>query len=275
MQKALISIVLVSIACGVIGALVVVNRITFLAAGVAHAGYGGVGLAFFAGWPVLITMTLFSIGAAIVAALITLRGSERMDVAVGMLWAGGMAFGILLLDLTPGYNVDLFSYLFGSVLAIGNDVLRTMGLGVGVVLLIVVVFYQPLLAISVDRDFARSRGIPVGSMHVLLVATVALAVMIAVPAIGLILVIALLTIPAYLAELTARSLAAMMVTAVASSLAFCLAGLSLAYAYDLTSGAVIVASAVSTLAVVEGGRFVRGQLRNRLARRPLSAVMSK
>ena len=274
MQKALISVVLVSIACGVIGTLVVVNRITFLAAGVAHAGYGGVGLAFFAGWPVMITTTLFSMGAAVIAALITLRGSERMDVAVGMLWAGGMAFGILLLDLTAGYNVDLFSYLFGSILAIGNDVLRTMAVSVGVVLLIVTVFYPPLLAISVDRDFARSRGIPVGPMHVLLVATVALAVMIAVPAIGLILVIALLTIPAYLAELTARSLAAMMVTAVAWSLVFCVTGLSLAYAFDLTSGAVIVASAVSTLAGVECGRFAVHQVRKRRGRRPSTAPVT-
>ena len=179
----------------------------------------------------LMQKALISMGAAVIAALITLRGSERMDVAVGMLWAGGMAFGILLLDLTAGYNVDLFSYLFGSILAIGNDVLRTMAVSVGVVLLIVTVFYPPLLAISVDRDFARSRGIPVGPMHVLLVATVALAVMIAVPAIGLILVIAL-------------------------------------------SGAVIVASAVTSLAGVECGRFAVHQIRKRRVRRPSTAPVT-
>lgn len=265
MQKALVSVVLVSIACGMIGSLVVVNRMTFLAGGVAHAGYGGVGLAFFAGWPVMITATLFAIGASVLAALVTLRKHERMDVAVGMLWAGGMAFGVLLLDLAPGYNVDLMSYLFGSILAVGNDVLRTMACSVGALVLIVVVFYQALLAVSVDREFAGSRGIPVAAVHVLLVVTVALAVMTAVPAIGLILVIALLTIPAYLAELTARSLAALMVTAVFWALAFCLAGLALAYVFDLTSGAVIVASAVVTLAIVESTRFVV-----RLARRSVA-----
>ncbi len=255
MQKALVSVLLVSVACGIVGALVVVNRMTFLAGGVAHAGYGGVGLAFFAGWPVMITATLFAVGAAILAALITLRDRERLDVAVGLLWAGGMAFGVLLIDLTPGYNVDLMSYLFGSILAVGNDVLRMMAVSVGILVAIVAAFYRPLLAVSVDREFARARGLPVAGVHVLLVATVALAVMTAVPAIGLILVIALLTIPAYLAEITARSLAALMVTASLWALVFSLSGLALAYAFDLTSGAVIVAAAVVTLALAEVLRF--------------------
>ena len=255
MQKALLAVVLVSVACGIVGALVVVNRMTFLAGGVAHAGYGGVGLAFIAGWPVMITATLFAVGAAILAALVTLRERERLDVAVGLLWAGGMAFGVLLLDLTPGYNVDLMSYLFGSILAVGTDVLRTMAVSVGVLVAIVVVFYRPLLAVSADREFARVRGLPVAAIHILLVATIALAVMTAVPAIGLILVIALLTIPAYLAEMTARSLGALMVTAAGWALLFSLTGLGMAYAFDLTSGAVIVAVAVLTLAVAEGLRF--------------------
>lgn len=255
MQKALLAVVLVSIACGIVGALVVVNRMTFLAGGVAHAGYGGVGLAFFAGWPVMITATLFAVGAAILAALVTLRERERMDVAVGLLWAGGMAFGVLLLDLTPGYNVDLMSYLFGSILAVGNDVLLTMAVCVGVLITIVVAFYRPLLAVSADREFARVRGLPVAAIHILLVATIALAVMTAVPAIGLILVIALLTIPAYLAEMTARSLGTLMVHAAIWALVFSLAGLGLAYVFDLTSGAVIVAVAVATLAFAEGLRF--------------------
>ncbi|SDE62372.1 metal ABC transporter permease [Rhodospira trueperi] len=272
MQKALLSVVLVSIACGVVGALVVVNRMTFLAGGVAHAGYGGVGLAFFAGWPVMITATLFAVGAAVLAAMITLRDRERLDVAVGLLWAGGMAFGVLLIDLTPGYNVDLMSYLFGSILAVGNDVLWTMAVSVGALVAIVIVFYRPLLAISVDREFARVRGLPVAAVHILLVATVALAVMTAVPAIGLILVIALLTIPAYLAEMTARSLAMLMMTAVLWALVFSLAGLALAYAFDLTSGAVIVASAVVTLALAEGVRFgVRRLRKGTMDRVPASA----
>jgi len=255
MQKALLAVVLVSLACGIVGALVVVNRMTFLAGGVAHAGYGGVGLAFFAGWPVMVTATLFALGAAILAALVTLRERERLDVAVGLLWAGGMAFGVLLLDLTPGYNVDLMSYLFGSILAIGTDVLKTMAVSVGVLVAVVVAFYRPLLAISADREFARVRGLPVAAVHILLVATIALAVMTAVPAIGLILVIALLTIPAYLAEMTARSLGAMMATAAFWALTFSLSGLALAYAFDLTSGAVIVAVAVFTLALAEGLRL--------------------
>lgn len=270
MQKALLAVVLVSVACGIVGTLVVVNRMTFLAGGVAHAGYGGVGLALFAGWPVMITATLFALGSAILAALVTLRERERLDVAVGLLWAGGMAFGVLLVDLTPGYHVDLMSYLFGSILAIGNGVLRMMMVSVAVLVVIAVVFYRPLLAISADREFARVRGLPVVMIYILLVVTIALAVMAAVPAIGLILVIALLTIPAYLAEMTARSLGSMMATAAIWALIFSLTGLALAYAFDLTSGAVIVAVAVLTLAFAEAVRFGGRQLRS-FAAEPVSA----
>ncbi len=251
MQKAVLAILLAGVACGIVGALVVVNRMTFLAGGVAHAAYGGVGLAFFAGWPVMLTATGFALVAAVLAALITLRARERMDVAVGLLWSGGMAFGVLLIDLSPGYNVDLMSYLFGSVLAVGDDVLILMAELVAVLVTLTVVFYRPLLSLSADREFARVRGLPVASLHILLVATIALAVMAAVPAIGLVLVIALLTIPAYLAERTARSLGMMMITAALWAIAFCLTGLGLAYAFDLTSGAAIVGVAVVTLAAGE------------------------
>ncbi len=266
MQTAALAIVLAGVACGIVGALVVVNRMTFLAGGVAHAAYGGVGLAFFLGWPVMATATGFAVAAAVLAAIVTLRARQRMDVAVGLLWSGGMAFGVLLIDLTPGYNVDLTSYLFGSLLAVGHDVLGAMAVLVGLLVGLVTLFYRPLLMLSADREFARARGLPVDLLHVLLVAAVALAVMAAVPAIGLVLVIALLTIPAYMAELTARSLGAMMVTGALWAVGFGLAGLALAYAFDLTSGAAIVAVAVTALAAAESVRLTAG--RRRTAKAP-------
>ncbi|SDH09160.1 metal ABC transporter permease [Roseospirillum parvum] len=250
-QRALAAAFLVSIACGVMGALVVVNRMTFLAGGVAHAGYGGVGLAFFAGWPVLPTAAGFSVLAALAAGLLSRRRDERMDVTVGLLWAGGMAFGVLLLDLTEGYNVDLMSYLFGSILTVGPDTLSTMALLVALLVGLVGLFYRPLLALSLDREFAHTRGLPVGALHLLLLGLIALAVMTAVPAIGLVLVIALLTTPAHLAERHAGSLAGMMVLASLWAFAFCLIGLGLAFWLDLTSGAAIIAVAVASVAVAE------------------------
>ncbi|NLW82476.1 MAG: metal ABC transporter permease, partial [Desulfovibrionales bacterium] len=118
MHNAILAGVLASLACGLIGSLVVVNRQVFMAGGVAHTAYGGVGLAFFLGLPVLPCAVGFTVLAALAMAHASFGRTERADALVGIMWAAGMAFGIILMDLTPGYNVDLMSYLFGSLLAV-------------------------------------------------------------------------------------------------------------------------------------------------------------
>ena len=134
-QNAILAGVLASVACGTIGSLVVVNRQVFLAGGVAHAAYGGVGLGIFLGLPVLPCAVAFTALAALVAAHFTVERRERSDSFVGVLWATGMALGIILLNLTPGYNVDLMSYLFGSILTVPRaDIWAMLVLDAAVVL---------------------------------------------------------------------------------------------------------------------------------------------
>lgn len=120
-QNAIIAGILVSLAAGIIGSLVVVNKITFLAGGIAHSSYGGIGLAIFLGLPVLFGATVFAVVTAIIIAVITLQNRERIDAIIGIMWAFGMAIGIIFVDLTPGYNVDLMSYLFGSIIAVSSE----------------------------------------------------------------------------------------------------------------------------------------------------------
>ena len=127
MRNALAAGILVSVVCGVIGTLVVVNRIVFLAGGIAHAAYGGIGLAFFMGWPYVAGTAGFSLLAAGVMAAVTLKAKHRADAMIGVIWAVGMAVGVIFMDLTPGYNVDLMSYLFGSILAVPVADLWQMG----------------------------------------------------------------------------------------------------------------------------------------------------
>jgi len=244
MQHALLAALLASIACGLIGSLVVVNRLSFLAGGIAHAAYGGVGLAFFLGLPVMPSTIAFALATSALMAAITYKRSERSDTVVGVLWAGGMALGIILLDLTPGYNVDLMSYLFGSILAVSvNDLLLMVALNT-ILLAVVYLFYHQFLALSFDRDYARTRGISTRFLHFLLLALIAVTVVMIIRVIGLILVIALLTIPASMAETRTCTLARMMLKATLWSLFFCLGGLLLAYQFNLTSGASIIAVAV-------------------------------
>jgi len=259
-RNALIAGVLVSIICGVIGTLVVVNRIVFLAGGIAHAAYGGIGLAFFLGWPYAVGTAGVSLLAGGVMAAVTLKARHRADAVVGVLWAVGMAAGVILLDLTPGYQTDLMSYLFGSILAVSaSDLWQMSAVGIAV-LAAVAWYYNDFLAMSYDDEFARLRRVPVAFLYCLLLALVALSVVMIIRVVGLILVIALLTIPPFIAEKFTGSLRAMMVLSSLLSGLFTLAGLALSYALNLTSGATII--------LVAAAGFFAAVLWERLKRRP-------
>nr|WP_279343437.1 metal ABC transporter permease [Fundidesulfovibrio terrae] len=243
MRHAILAGLLASIACGVIGSLVVVNRVVFVAGGISHAAYGGVGLAFFLGLPVLPVTIAFSLGVSAIMATVTFGRRERADTVVGVLWAAGMAFGIILMDLTHGYNVDLMSFLFGSILAVpSSDLLLMAGLD-ALLLAAATLYYRGFMAMSFDPEFAGLRGVPVKFLHFAMLAMIAASVVMIIRVVGLILVIALLTIPPYLAERRCRSLGGMMLSSAGYSAAFCMAGLALSYAFDLTSGASIIAVA--------------------------------
>jgi len=255
-QHALLASLLVSIAAGIVGALVVVNRLVFMAGGIAHTAYGGVGLAFYTGLPVLPVTGAFTAGASLLLGLLTLRRRERTDTLIGVLWAGGMAFGILLLNLTPGYNAGLMSYLFGSILTVpARDLWLMAGLDL-VIVSLTLYYFRDILSFSYDPDFARSRGIPVDGLHMMLLVLVAQVVVMMIQVVGLILVIALLTIPPYLAERHTRTLSGMMVASALWALVFCLAGLWAAYVFNVSSGAAIIATACLGYLLIAGSQSV-------------------
>jgi len=243
MQNALMAGLLASLICGIIGTLVVVNRIVFISGGIAHASYGGVGLAFFLGLPVLPVTTAFTLLAALIMAMVTLRARERADTVIGVIWAAGMALGIILLDLSPGYNVDLMSYLFGSILAVPTVDLWVMAGLAFFVLAIIAALFRGFLAMSFDEEFARSRGVPVDLLYFILIAMIGLSVVMVIRVVGLILVIALLTIPPFIAERRTRSLGSMMALSTLLSAIFTVVGLMVSYMADITSGATIIAVA--------------------------------
>ena len=240
MQNALVAGILTSIICGVIGTLVVVNRLVFLSGGIAHSAYGGIGLAFFFGLPYMVGAIGFALFSAMIMAAVSLKSKHRADTIIGVMWAMGMAFGILLLDITPGYNVDLMSYLFGSILSVPKSDIITMII-IGVLILgLIVYFFQDLLAMSYDEEFAQIRGVPVKRLYFMLIGIVAVTVVMVVQVVGLILVIALLTIPPYIAEKYTKSLISMMVVACFLGMIFTTGGLWLSYSFDMTSGAAII-----------------------------------
>ncbi len=239
-QNALIAGILLSICAGIIGSLIVVNRMVFLAGGIAHTSYGGIGMAIYFGVPIFLGASLFAVAAALLLAMISMKQKNRMDTFIGLIWAVGMAIGVIFVDLTPGYNVDLMSYLFGSILAVSRDDLYFISVLLVVILFVVVFWYRDILAVSYDSQYAALRGVNVRFFYTLILVLSALTVVVAIKVVGLILVIALLTIPVYIAEKLSSSLASMMSISAIFSLLFTLVGLYLSYTYDLTSGASII-----------------------------------
>ena len=254
MRNALLAGLLASIICGVIGTFVLVNRIVFISGGIAHASYGGIGLAFYFGFSLLIGVLGFSLIIAFIIAFISIRAKHRVDTFIGVIWAVGMALGIILLDLTPGYNVDLMSYLFGSILTVPSSDLWLMTILVGLIMIIIGYYYQDFVSLSYDDEFARIRGVPVKLLYFLLIAMIALTVVMVIRVVGLILIIALLTIPPYISEKLSGSLFQMMIYSVCLNIIFIFTGLGLAYSFNLTSGATIimVAAAGFFLSLIPG-----------------------
>lgn len=247
MRHALLAGLLAAVACGVMGTLVVQSRLAFLAGGASHAAYGGIGLAFHYSWPVLPTTMLFSLAASLLMGLLSLKGKAGKggspDAAIGVLWAAGMAFGIILVELTPGYAGELMGFLFGSILTVPQTDLAAMAVFDLLLLGVLWRYRQGLWALCLDREFARARGLPVDGLYLLLVGLTAVTVVLLIRIVGLILVLALLTIPPYLALGRARTLYSAMAMASALAFVFCVAGLIVSWHTDISSGAAIIAVA--------------------------------
>jgi len=240
MRHALLAGLLVSIACGIMGTLVVINRIVFISGGIAHAAYGGIGLGYYLRFNPVLGAIAFSLAAALGMGAVQRKTRQRVDTIIGVMWAIGMALGIILVDLTEGYKADLMSYLFGSILAVPSGDLWIMLALDLVIVVLVALFYKELLAISFDETFATVQNVPVDAIHMLLLCLIALTVVMMMRVVGLIMVIALLTIPAAISGQFVKDMKRMMVLASILGVIFTTTGLWLSYFLNLTSGATII-----------------------------------
>ena len=243
MQNALIASLFISIAVGIIGSFVLINRFNYLAASIAHGSYAGVGMAVYFGISILLGTTIAALFLALLLAFISFKYKSRKDTLIGVIWAVGMSIGIIFTDLSPGYNADLMSYLFGNILMVPNEDLYFMAAVDLLLIFFTLVLYNHILAISYDPDFAGLRGVRVKLLYTLLLLLIALTVVMSVRSIGLILVIALFTIPPFIAEKFTKNLQMMMMTSAFLSLIFCVAGLYISYFLDISATPAIILSA--------------------------------
>lgn len=239
-RNALMAGILVSIACGIIGTFVVINRIVFISGGIAHSAYGGIGLGYFFGFNPVVGAMIFAVISALSMGWVEKKTEQRADTIIGVMWAIGMAIGIILIDLTEGYKADLMSYLFGSILTVPSQDLMIMLVLDLVIILMVFLCYKELVAISFDPVFATTRNLPVNIFYLMLITAIALTVVMVMQVVGLIMVIALLTIPAAIAVQFIQDLKQMMFISSILGTTFVIIGLSLSYVFNLTSGATII-----------------------------------
>jgi zinc transport system permease protein len=244
MLNALAASLLASIACGIIGSYIIVKRIVFITGGIAHTAYGGIGLGYLLGFNPLIGAVGFSLGAAGFISYMRKKNNENEDILIGLMWALGMALGILFISFVPGYVPDLMSYLFGNILTISGTELWLMLSLDFVIVSIVFLLFKQLRAVTFDEEFSQTTGLPVDRLYLLLMSLIAITIVILIKLVGIILVIALLSIPSAISIKFNKSLKGMMLTSIILALIFMFVGLLLSYYLNLPSGSTIIIIAV-------------------------------
>ena len=258
MRNALIAGLLSSILFGVLGSVVTVKRIAGLAGAISHAVLGGIGMALYfsalgiASWMTpMIGAVIFALVSALIIGFVSLRAKQREDTVINAIWAIGMSIGVLFMAKTPGYT-DPSSYLFGNILLIAPRDIWLLAIVDVVVLFLAWRFYPQIEASSFDAEFANVRGINTEVVFLVLLAVTAVAVVLLQTFVGIVMVIAMLTLPAGTAGYVSRSLAGMMALATLCSVFFTVVGLAVSWSFDTPSGAmvVVIAGAVFLLSAI-------------------------
>ncbi len=254
LRHAIIAGVLSSILFGILGAIVTVRRISGLAGAISHAVLGGIGLSmFFASKGKLLFLTpvtgavLFALIAGIVIGVVSRKAKQREDTVINAIWAIGMSIGVLFLAKTPGY-VDPMSYLFGNILLISESDLILLAILDVIVIFISWRFYPQIVASSFDEEFARVRGVNTDLIFFVILGITAISVVLLQTVVGIVMIIAMLTLPSGSASYIARSLATMILLGILFSLAFIMAGIFASWQTDTPAGAMTV--------VIAGGFFL-------------------
>ncbi|MET9517755.1 metal ABC transporter permease [Streptomyces sp. NPDC002994] len=266
MQRALLAAVLVGITAPAVGIYLVQRRQALMGDGIGHVAMTGVGLGFLLSTNPVWMAALVSIIGAVAMELIRWYGRMRGDMALAMLFYGGMAGGVMLMHLAPnGSNSNLTSYLFGSLATVSDEDVTAICLLAGFVMLVTIGLRRHLFAVSQDEEFARVTGLPVRALNLLIAVTAAVTVTVAMRVVGLLLVSALMVVPVAAAQQITRSFKVTFVLAVAIGTVVTLAGTAASYQYEVPPGATIVLLAIAAF-------FVLTALAAPLARRRARAL---
>lgn len=238
--NAMLAALLASISCGIAGTYIVARRKVFIAGGITHASFGGIGLGYFLGISPVLGGAVFGLLSALGIEFIAKKTEIREDSAIGIIWSFGMAVGIIFIFLTPGYAPNLMTYLFGNILTVSSADINFMLMLCIALIIFFWFFYRTILFISFDEDYARSHNVPVQAFNYFLITMVALVIVLNIRIVGIILVISFLTIPQSTANLFTKDFRSIMFYAVLFGMIGSMLGLYISFKANLPSGATII-----------------------------------
>lgn len=255
-QNALIATLLISICGGIIGSLIVSNKLVFLGGGVAHSAFGGVGIALYFGFSTMLGAAITSIIMSLILLYFVISKKQNIDSFIAAAWAFGMALGVILIDITPGYGSDMTSYLFGSILAISTKDIFIILIYDILLLIFISLYYREILSISYDEVFCKLKKININIFLFFIFIFISLGIVMSMNMAGLILVLAILSIPAYVASMFVNSLRKMMIFSCVLSFVFICIGFFVSYKYNLSIGACVVMSTVCGMIISSLIKFI-------------------
>ena len=266
-RMALIAGILGSIPFGFIGSFVVVKKMSSIAGAISHSVLGGIGLALYLDTVLGIGLLkpmggamLFAVLSAVIISVVMIHGKERLDTVIGAVWAVGMSLGLLFMAKTPGYG-DPMSYLFGNILLIGRSQLLTIGVFSVIILIAGILFYNQLLAVSFDPDFAEIRGINTSLYQLIILLLISVTVVLMVSFVGTVMVIAFLTLPPAMASLFSKRFSMMITLSIIFSIILSVAGLYFSFIFDLPTGSVTIVFAGALYIVLRISNIVVKRIR--------------
>lgn len=256
-RNAVSAAVLTSVIAGIVGSYIVAKRTVFISGGITHASFGGMGIAYYMGWPPFLGAAVFAVLSALGIEWSSNKAGLREDSSIAVLWSLGMAVGILFVFLTPGYTPNLMGFLFGDILTVQQIDLYLLGGMVLLISILTVIFYESVLSIAFDPEFAKVSSLPVQTIKYLSGVIIAISIVLSIKVMGIILVLSLFTIPASAANLFADSLSRVMKLAVIICITGSVSGLLIACYFDLPSGAAIIFTLTSQYALLKLVQYLR------------------
>lgn len=259
-RNALAAVAIISVAAAVIGTYITTRRLVAISGGITHACFGGLGLGYYLGWNPFLMAGVFAVASALGVDWMAAKGRVREDSAIAVIWALGMAVGVLFVFLTPGYVPELNSFLFGNILTVSRVDLAAFAVYTVFLILFFAAFYRKIVAIAFDSDFARVSGLPVRGISLAMTVFIAVGIVLVIRLVGVMLLMSMIALPPMIAETFSVRYKKILFGAVAVSMATALVGLVAAAFIDVPASATIVITQVAAYAAARAIKAVKPRL---------------